>query len=126
MFTEFGLTKDYFKIGKIGSNTTNFINFTTKDRKDYISKFLPDIEDYDIAFKTVKDKHKSSAADIKTVSADLIKFDEEEGLIAKVASYKSVLSSLETSITTLTGDTAVLKSVCAIMVRIMIAPVKST
>ena len=37
---EFGLTKDYFNIGKIGSNTKNFIEFSTSERKEYISKFV--------------------------------------------------------------------------------------
>ena len=43
---ELEVTKDYFKIGKIGSNTDNFVQFSTSQRKSYISNFVQEVEKY--------------------------------------------------------------------------------
>jgi len=37
------VTKDYFTVGRLGDNVTNFINFKTSKRKDYINTFVPNM-----------------------------------------------------------------------------------
>ena len=39
-----GIDNDYFRVGRIGSNVTNFIQLNSSDRKRLISRFLPDID----------------------------------------------------------------------------------
>ena len=60
---ELGITKDYFNIGKIGSNARSFVDFTTSERKAYIGKFL-NIED-------ILEKHKIAANKLKLLKKDI-------------------------------------------------------
>jgi DNA repair exonuclease SbcCD ATPase subunit len=108
--TEFGLTTDYFKIGKIGSNTENFIKFTATDRKKYISKFLPDIEDYLVRFEIVKTKFNELSNNIKSVAKDLDKLEDEETVNLRIDSYQKLIESLDTEIEKVGGRIAVLNS----------------
>jgi DNA repair exonuclease SbcCD ATPase subunit len=108
--SEFGLTSDYFKIGKIGSNTENFIELTASERKTYISKFLPAIEDYLEKFNIVKEKFRISQNDIKTISADLEKLEEETSLKVRIESFETLLKAFDDEIAKLNGETAVLSS----------------
>jgi DNA repair exonuclease SbcCD ATPase subunit len=107
---EFGLTNDYFKIGKIGSNTENFINFTATERKTYISKFLPDIADYLDSFAIIKDKFNLATNDIKTVSNDLAKLEQEETVKVKISSLETIIKNQEDEIERLSNESAVIQS----------------
>jgi DNA repair exonuclease SbcCD ATPase subunit len=107
---EFGLTNDYFKIGKIGSNTENFIQLTASERKTYISKFLPAIEDYLEKFNVVKEKFRIAQNDVKTVSTDLEKLEEESALKVRIDALESLLETLEEEIEKKSGEYAVLSS----------------
>jgi len=107
---EFHLTPDYFKIGKIGSNTQNFIQFTTAERKIYISKFLPDIGDYLDKFEIIRKKFLSLNENIKAVSNDLGKLEDEVALKVKIQGFESLIVSLDGQIETVSGNIAVLSS----------------
>lgn len=96
--TEFGLTEDYFKIGKIGSNTTNFIQFTTTERKEYISMFVEPVKKYIDAFNIVSEKVKLNNKQISQVTDDLSKYDSVSSIEARIASNKTALSETESSI----------------------------
>jgi len=107
---EFGLTPDFFKIGKIGSNTQSFIQFTTTERKTYISKFLPDIGDYLEKFEIIKKKFNTLSDNIKMVSADLSKLEDEAALKKKIEGFESLILTLDTQIEKTSGAIAVLNS----------------
>jgi DNA repair exonuclease SbcCD ATPase subunit len=77
---EFGIDKDFFRIGKIGSNVASFIDYKTSERKKYISKFLPDIDDYLRYYKIVSNKFTSLNRQIKVVSDQIDKIDKRENL----------------------------------------------
>jgi len=108
--TEFGLTSDYFKIGKIGSNTENFIQFTTAERKTYISKFLPDIEDYLKSFDIIKEKFRTSTDQIKTISGDLGKLENEVTVKNRIETIETFIKNVEAEIEKKSGELAVLQS----------------
>lgn len=74
--TELQVTKDYFKIGKIGSNTDNFVQFSTAQRKEYISNFVQDVEKYLDKFKVVSDKFKLDTERIRDVGKELSKYQD--------------------------------------------------
>lgn len=80
---EFNLTKDYFTISKIGSNVSGFIGLSTANRKDYINKFVPNIDEYLNAFDTVNEKHKELNKDIKQLKKNIEKIDKESLLLDK-------------------------------------------
>lgn len=96
--TEFGLTEDYFKIGKIGSNTTNFIQFTTTERKEYISMFVEPVQKYIDAFDIVSDKVKINNKQIDQVTEDLSKYDSLSSLESRIKSNKDSLVTAQSKI----------------------------
>lgn len=94
---EFGITKDYFNIGKIGSNTKNFVDFSTADRKKYIGTFI-DINDYLDAFKVVNDKLKNLKKDVITV-ADELKHHEDPSVVnTRISQLSENIKSYEKSL----------------------------
>jgi DNA repair exonuclease SbcCD ATPase subunit len=75
-----GVTSDYFKIGRIGSNVSSFIDMKTSERKDYINKFLPDMDDYFFYFKNINKKYNKLKDEIDFVSDEISKIDKLENL----------------------------------------------
>jgi DNA repair exonuclease SbcCD ATPase subunit len=108
--SEMNLTSDFFKIGKIGSNTESFIQFTTAERKEYISKFLPQIDDYIKKFELVSEKFKNLKKDLTTVSTELDKLEQEDTVKERIQILDSTISVLSTQIETTSNDVAVLNS----------------
>jgi DNA repair exonuclease SbcCD ATPase subunit len=108
--SEFGLTTDYFKIGKIGSNTESFIQLTASERKNYISKFLPAIEDYLQKFEVIKEKFRLAQNDIKTISSELSKLEEESSLKVRIEGLETIIKTLSDDIESKSNQIAVLNS----------------
>lgn len=96
---EFKLDKEYFKIGKIGSNTESFIQFTTTQRKTYISNFIEAVKKYIDAYKIVADKAKLNEQQIKQISNDLKKFNSIDEVKNKIAVLQSKSVALDNEIT---------------------------
>jgi DNA repair exonuclease SbcCD ATPase subunit len=111
-----GVTEDYFKISRIGTNVSNFINLSTAERKKYITIFLPNIEEYLVYFKVASEKAKLINKEIKFVSDQITKIgnidelnetskqyqeelDENNGLLddakAKVANLKGKIAVID-------------------------------
>ena len=82
---EFNLNKDYFRIARLGSNVTTFIDLKTAERKKYINNFLPDIDDYLSKFEIVNDKFKMLNNSIKVINTQLDKLDDKEILLEQKA-----------------------------------------
>lgn len=53
---QLGLTKDYFSIGRLGSNMKNFIELPTMQRKNYIMGFIEAVQKYSDAHVIVASK----------------------------------------------------------------------
>ena len=96
MKERFNLTKEYFTIGKIGSNVQGFIGKSTAERKSYINQFVPNIDEYLDAFEVVNEKWKTYNKDIKSLKASIEKIDENALSIRKV--------DLETNLKALEAD----------------------
>lgn len=91
IYDELKLTKDYFKIGKLGSNVTNFMDLKTTERKTYINKFIPSIDDYLEAFEITKSKFNKISKDLKELSSKISKYDDIEVLRdTRNTIYKSI------------------------------------
>lgn len=91
---ELGLTKEYFKIGKIGSNTKNFVDFTTADRKNYIGNFL-NIEEILEKYKIANNTLKTLKKDIISVSNDLAKFQKKDIVEATISQISEARETTE-------------------------------
>jgi len=108
--SEFGLTPDYFEIGKIGSNTQNFIQQTTAQRKTYINKLLPDIGDYESKHKIAKEKFAVLESRLKTASNELSKIENEEAVRQNIIRLTDLITTLDGQIETSSNRVAVLGS----------------
>ena len=71
-----GIDNDYFRVGRIGSNVTNFIQLNSSDRKRLISRFLPDIDGYLAINKDVTSYLGILRGQIKFVSNELEKIGD--------------------------------------------------
>ena len=94
---ELGLTKEYFKIGKIGSNTKNFVGFTAAERKNYIGTFI-NMDDYLTAFKTVKEKYTTAKKSISDISDKLRNIEDAQILAAKKTAITEALDNVYNTI----------------------------
>lgn len=77
-----GLTEDYFKVGKIGSNVTNFINLKPTERKQFIANFLPDTSEYLEKNKLAKKRFTEVNSQFKFVSDELYKLGDVKEIVA--------------------------------------------
>ena len=101
---KFGLDKEYFKVGKIGSNTENFIQFTTTQRKTYISTFVESVQKYLDAYKIVAEKAKLNDKQIEQISSDLAKLDDIDTVHHKIKENTDQLTDIEKTITDSTNE----------------------
>ena len=113
---ELGITKNYFNIGKIGSNTKNFIEFTTTERKNYIGTFL-NIDEITAATKIVQEKALAIKKTISNLVLELKEMPEKDQLVAKLnilnESEKNIskeISELYTAIGEISGKISVLEN----------------
>ena len=83
---KFGIDEEFFKISRIGSNVTNFIDLSTANRKKYISTFLPNIDSYLSAYNTVSDKFKILKKEID----EYLKNTTVEGMYTLQSIYKLI------------------------------------
>lgn len=103
---ETNLDQDYFKIGRIGSNVKNFIEYAIGERKEYIMKYLAYMDDYLEAFDVVKKKHNMMKKELQNIGLQLDKFPELSTIIMnvkkltkEVKGYNKSILSEEKSIT---------------------------
>lgn len=97
---ELDVTQDFFKISRIGSNVTNFIDLSTAERKKYISTFLPDINEYLSKFKIVSEKYKLINKEIKYISDEILKIGNKDDIDSSIDVSKNRIKTLEEDITT--------------------------
>jgi len=96
--TYLGVDEEFFKISRIGSNVTNFIDLSTANRKKYISTFLPNIDEYLQRYKIVNEKYKVMTKEIKYLSDEILKLDDENTLNLEKTRLEKQLESLRNSI----------------------------
>lgn len=85
---ELGVDEDYFKVGRLGNNVTNFINLKSSDRKKFIGNFLPNIDDYLKLFDIAKTKYSIMNKELKNIAGQLDKLPEYSVLVDKVKSLE--------------------------------------
>lgn len=81
MEEELEISPDYFAIGRLGDNVKNFINYPTAERKKYINKFIPNIDDYLVAYKNSSEKVTLYNKRLKSLNVQLEKYNTLEELL---------------------------------------------
>jgi DNA repair exonuclease SbcCD ATPase subunit len=98
VLTELGLDEDYFKIGRIGSNVSSFTDLTTAKRKEFISNFLPEIDDYLTCHKNANARFNLVKKEVATISDQLKRIDTLEALQSLLEADTGRLTAFETDI----------------------------
>ena len=75
-----GLTRDFFMVGRIGTNVGNFVDLGPSDRKKYIGKFMPNIDVWRDAHQRVAEKWTAARRRRERLSHDLETIGAEEAL----------------------------------------------
>lgn len=81
MEEELEISPDYFAIGRLGDNVKNFINYPTAERKKYINKFIPNIDDYLVAYKNSSEKVTLYNKRFKSLNVQLEKYNTLDELL---------------------------------------------
>lgn len=81
MEDELEISPDYFAIGRLGDNVKNFINYPTAERKKYINKFIPNIDEYLIAYKNSSEKVTLYNKRLKSLNVQLEKYNTLDELL---------------------------------------------
>jgi DNA repair exonuclease SbcCD ATPase subunit len=82
--TELGVTPEHFKLIKIGSASSNFIDMNSTARKNFMGKFTPSIEEYLPHFKTVNDKFNATGKEIKYLTDEINKLEDESEVLNSI------------------------------------------
>lgn len=101
---EFGATKEFLKIAKIGSNTDSFIKQTPTERKAYISTFVGDVKKYLESFKIAADKHKVENARLNELAKNIARYSKEETIESEIKASAENIKLLEEKIESLIGE----------------------
>ena len=83
-----GLEEDFFKIGRLASKTSNFIEMPISARKEMIVNYLPSIEPYINAFKEASKNYLDCEKELNYLGREL-------KIIGDIESYNQKASSLE-------------------------------
>jgi DNA repair exonuclease SbcCD ATPase subunit len=70
---ELGIDQDFFKISKMGDNVVTFTEFSPLERKQYINRFIPNIDDILEANKIISSKFTIQNKNLSVVASKLDK-----------------------------------------------------
>lgn len=90
-YEELGIDEEYFKIGRIGNNVSNFIDQKTTDRKKFMNHYIPSIDEYLEAYDIVKSKYTLTTQSIK-------KLTQANSFYKGIDEMKDELNSIDNSI----------------------------
>lgn len=105
----------YFKIARVGTNVTGFIDMPTAERKKYISLFLPDVDIYLENYKKINDQYNSLNKNIKYITQEIDKIDSEENIKANL---ENTLNSLKIVSNSLNANNEILNKNLGVISKI--------
>lgn len=89
---ELGVTKDFFKLNKVSSTTTNFVDMNSSSRKQFIGKFMPNIDEYLSAFQIVNGKINVQNKEIKFINEEVSKLGDKDIILQEISSESKDLN----------------------------------
>ena len=98
MESEFELTSDYFKIGRIGDNVSTFIDLTTTERKKFISKISNEMNDYLNSFAVVAKKTTALNKTMDGLIQKISKIPQESQLRSALELYQNNINGASVSL----------------------------
>lgn len=86
------VNKDYFSVGRIGSNMNNFINFPVAERKKYVNTFVPNLDPYIETFNNVHQRLLGVNSEIKSLNVDIQRYQGIEAIQNNIDTLESNVS----------------------------------
>lgn len=125
---ELGLTPSFFSLIKIGSQSDNFIDLKSSQRKEFIGNFTPNIDEYLEAYKVVQSKYSISNKEIRFIVSELDKLKSIEVTNKSIKVLKISEKSLQSQISELLSqqkynehilkDTSVLDKIASLQLEV--------
>lgn len=107
---ELGVTPEFFKIVKIGSNSKNFVDLQSSARKQFLGNFTPSIEEYVLAHKVVAEKLLLSNKEIKYIADELGKLEDKDEVKSRIEVLSRTLKKNNQSANKIAADLIALDS----------------
>ena len=104
-----GITKDFFRVGRIGSNVGNFIDLNSSDRKRYIGRFLPNVEPYLKSNAAASENLKAVNKVNAFLSRELERIGDRDGLDEQLERMETERVAVSNTLEDAKVDAAVLK-----------------
>ena len=92
---ELSVTKEFFKLLSLGSESQNFISMNSTTRKNFIGKFMPSIDEYLSAYTVVNKKVNEQVKQIKSINEDISLLGDKVALSQKLETTKDLLETLK-------------------------------
>lgn len=92
---ELDTDENLFRLLFIGSNVDGFIKMKTAERKKFMSKFLPDIEEYLYYYKIASERYTDLKRKIQIIADDMKKLDTEERMLSLLEGATSQIEARE-------------------------------
>lgn len=80
---EFGLTGDYFRVGRLAATARSFVQLTAGARKDFIVSHLPSAEPYVEAHRAASERCRQTEKSLKFLADEMGKLETEEVLLGR-------------------------------------------
>ena len=90
-----GVDPDFMKIGKIGADINNFIDLKPAERKSYLSKFMPEVEEWAQMNKHASTRLTDIKREIRGLEIELDKLDDIDDLTDKYNKITSIIDNLQ-------------------------------
>ena len=102
---ELGVTPEFLKIGRVGSRVTGFLDMGPAPRKNYIGKFMPEVEEWSVMHKNVSKRVSAIKGQLQGLQVELDRIEPRDDLeataaraTADVSRYRTEISKYDTKI----------------------------
>jgi DNA repair exonuclease SbcCD ATPase subunit len=102
--TEFGLTDDYFNVGRIATKNDNFLDLLASKRKEFIAGLLPDISPYSRGLLAARQHCAQSANNIKFLADEMGKLRKQEEIESDLIEARGSLKAEERTLAGINKD----------------------
>ena len=107
---ELGVTPEYLKMGRVGTRVSGFLDLQPGPRKNFIGKFLPELEEWSVMHKNVSKRVSTIKAQLQGLQVELDRIEPREELEnamrrtdAELGRLREEVSRLDTRIGSASG-----------------------
>ena len=99
-----GVTPEYLKIGRIGGRVSGFLEMKPGPRKNYIGRFMPEVEEWSVMHKNVAKRISIIKNEIKGLQVELERIADREELEGQFRVATTTLKSLRDQLSDVTAS----------------------